>query len=97
MACDPLKFSPTLHRYVERSRDRRVAGGIVETESSKVEDGGRKRLQTVPPKTTSFSSTRARIGVKCDCRPDWRYLAKLRLQAPSQIGDEIMKSDRLTN
>ena len=34
------------------------------------------------------------LGVECDCRPDWRYLAKPRLQPPVQIGDEIMKSDR---
>jgi hypothetical protein len=30
---------------------------------------GWKCSQTVPPNTTSFSSTRARIEVECDCRP----------------------------
>jgi hypothetical protein len=55
---------------------------------------GRKRSQTVPPKTTSFSTTRARIGGRGRLPASWRYLAKARLQPPVEIGDEIMNSDR---
>jgi hypothetical protein len=44
--------------------------------------------------TTSFSSTRARIGGRVQLPARWRCLVKARLQPTVEIGDEMMKSDR---
>ena len=58
-----------------------------------VEGGGGNARKQFRLETTSFSSTRARIGGRVRLPGSWRYLAKARLQPPVEIGDEIMKAD----